>query len=149
MVSPAGGKHSQPLLRAVVQLGLDAPREPLSMAAVAVPDYLHFGMLDALKLFIDMTRFPSFETLHSLGVPLLIVLGTKDPLLPPAKWIRAIAEGLPDETKVAVIKGAAHAINFSHPRELSAIVRQYLHDQPIVGLPDVPDTAPVGVIRRR
>lgn len=147
MVSPAGGKHSQPLLRAVTQLALDAPREPLSMATVAVPDYIHFGILDALRLFIDMTRFPSFETLHGLNVPLLVVLGTRDPLLPSARWIRTIADGLPSETTVAVIKGAAHAINYSHPRELSAIVRQYLRDEPVIGLPSDPDAAPVGLIR--
>lgn len=56
MVSPAGGVHSQPLLRALWQLARDAPREPLSMARVSVPDYLGFGVADALRLFVAMTR---------------------------------------------------------------------------------------------
>ena len=88
MVSPAGGIHNQPLLRAISQLALDAPREPMSMATVAVPDYLHFGVVDALRLFVAMTRFPALEALLGLDVPLLVVLGARDPLLP-----RGLASG--------------------------------------------------------
>jgi pimeloyl-ACP methyl ester carboxylesterase len=133
MVSPAGGVHNRPLLRAIGQLALDAPREPVSMATVAVPDYLHFGFVDALRLFIAMTRFPALEALLGLDVPLLAVLGARDPLLPPWSRIRQVVTQLPDETRVAVLKDAAHAINYSHPDELAAIVRQFMADEPITG----------------
>jgi pimeloyl-ACP methyl ester carboxylesterase len=133
MVSPAGGIHNRPLLRAIGQLALDAPREPVSMATVAVPDYLHFGVVDALRLFIAMTRFPALEALLGLDVPLLAVLGARDPLLPPWSRIRQVVRQLPPETRVAVLKDAAHAINYSHPAELAAIVRQFMADEPITG----------------
>jgi pimeloyl-ACP methyl ester carboxylesterase len=133
MVSPAGGIHNRPLLRAIGQLALDAPREPVSMATVAVPDYLHFGVVDALRLFIAMTRFPALEALLGLDVPLLAVLGARDPLLPPWSRIRQVVMQLPSETRVAVLKDAAHAINYSHPAELAAIVRQFMADEPITG----------------
>lgn len=135
MVSPAGGVHNRPLLRAIGQLALDAPREPVSMATVAVPDYLHFGVVDALRLFIAMTRFPALDALLGLDVPLLAVLGARDPLLPPWSRIRQVVMKLPPETRVAVLKDAAHAINYSHPAELAAVVRQFMADQPLTGPP--------------
>lgn len=135
MVSPAGGIHNRPLLRAIGQLALDAPREPMSMATVAVPDYLHFGVVDALRLFVAMTRFPALEALLGLDAPLLAVLGARDPLLPPWSRIRQVVGQLPPSTRVAVLKDAAHAINYSHPAELAAIVRQFMADEPITGPP--------------
>ncbi len=147
MVSPAGGLHNRPLGRAIAQLVADAPREPLSMAAVAVPDYLHFGVVEALRLFVAMTRFDAIGALVGLPVPLLAVLGTRDPLLPPARRVRQLAERRDAPTVVAAIRGAAHAINFSHPRELAALVRAFaLGDADAVArLPA--DAAPVGWIR--
>ena len=147
MVSPAGGIHNRPLLRAIGQLALDAPREPVSMATVAVPDYLHFGVVDALRLFIAMTRFPALEALLGLDVPLLAVLGARDPLLPPWSRIRQVVAQLPPETRVAVLKDAAHAINYSHPIELAAIVRQFMADEPISGAAPAEGISPMRSFR--
>lgn len=147
MVSPAGGPHSQPLLRAVAQLVADAPREPISMATVAVPDYLHFGMAEALRLFIAMTRFDAMHALLGMGVPLLAVLGTRDPLLPPADRVVQVVEQMADTITVAVIQGAAHAINFSHPRELAGVVADFVAGHSVQPRPSVEGTAPVGLIR--
>ena len=148
MVSPAGGRHNQPLLRAVGQLAADAPREPVSMAAVAVPDYLQFGMIEALRLFLAMTRFDAFGALMAMDVPLLAVLGTRDPLLPPSTRVRQVARTRSAPTTVAVIKGAAHAINFSHPRELALLVDAFVSDRaPDRGSID-PALAPIGVLAR-
>jgi hypothetical protein len=54
---------------------------------------------------------------------------------------------LPDQTRVAVIKDAAHAINYSHPVELAAIVRQFLADEPVTGPPGGAGTSPVVAFR--
>ena len=146
MVSPAGGPHSQPLLRAVAQLAADAPREPMSMASVAVPDYLHFGMVEALRLFVAMTRFDAVGALMDLDVPLLAVLGTRDPLLPPVARVQQVVRTRPAPTSVAVIQGAAHAINFSHPRELALLVDAFVagRDLPVPGTDS--GLAPIGYI---
>jgi hypothetical protein len=50
------------------------------------------------------------------------------------------------DVSAVYIKDAAHAINYSHPRELAAIVRQFMDDQPIVGLPDDPSAARIAVV---
>lgn len=147
MVSPAGGIHNRPLLRAIGQLALDAPREPVSMARVAVPDYLHFGVVDALRLFVAMTRFPALEALLGINVPLLAVLGARDPLLPPWTRIRQVVAQLPSRTQAVVLRDAAHAINYSHPAELAAIVRQFMADEPITGPPSAEGISPLLAFR--
>lgn len=130
LVSPAGGIHSQPLLRALSQLAVDATREPPSMARVAVPDYMSFGLVGSLKLFIAMTRFPALEALLHMPVPILAVLGARDPLLPPARRVRQVQDQIGPNATVAVLRDAAHAINFSHPRELSGLIRDFINDAP-------------------
>jgi hypothetical protein len=40
---------------------------------------------------------------------------------------------LPPQTRVAVLKDAAHAINYSHPIELAAVVEQFMADEPVTG----------------
>ena len=36
---------------------------------------------------------------------------------------------------LVVLEGAAHAINFSHPRELAHVIRLFMDDKPITPLP--------------
>ena len=147
LVSPAGGIHNQPLLRAVTQLLRDAPREPLSMATVAVPDYLHFGMLETARLFVAMTRFPALESLLGLDVPMLVVAGARDPLLPPWHRVRQVLAGLHEDASLVVIKEAAHAINYSHPVELAAVVRQFMNGAALVGPTSNERTSPLVAFR--
>src|SRR3954447_10242999 len=63
LVSPAGGAQNRPLSRALGQLVLDGLRESPRMLPVAVPDYVRFGPLDGLRLFRELTLFPSLERL--------------------------------------------------------------------------------------
>ena len=149
LTSPAGGENNQPLLRAVSQILEDAPREPLSVAKVAVPDYVRFGLVPAYRLFSAMSKFPAAERLLELEVPTLIVLGSRDPLLPSPERIRQMANDMHADARVVVIRGAAHAINHSHPRELAALIDQFLTDRPLVGATGPLTAAPVAELRTR
>ena len=151
MVSPAGGKQSQPLARAIRQLVQDAPREPPSMATLAVPDYVSFGVVTTYKLFVAMTRFPAFQALIEIDKPLLAVLGVRDPLLPPAARIKEVVRQMQvEQLTIAVLKDAAHAINYSHPRETSELIRAFVRGEPLRStLEPTDDRSPVAVISRR
>lgn len=146
MVSPAGGAHSQPLVRAISQLAIDATREPPSMATVAVPDYMSFGLLGSLRLFHAMTRFPALDALLHLQVPLLAVLGARDPLLPPGRRVRQVATVLGDQATVAVIRDAAHAINYSHPAELAGLIRPFVQGRPVSSCDAAAGLSPVALL---
>lgn len=136
LVSPAGGKHNQPLVRALAQLLQDGPREKLSMFSTLIPDYLRFGPINMLRLFKDMTRFPSLDRLLHVPVPTLAVLGDRDPLMPPPREVHDVAVRASENVMVAVISGAAHSINYSHPGELAHAVGQWLDNEKITDDPD-------------
>ena len=128
LVSPAGGVHNQPLSRALGQLARDVLRERRAMFPVAIPDYVKFGPLNGLRLFHQLTRFPSLERLLSTPVPSLAVLGVRDPLMPRPDRVREVARLAPKHLTVALVDEAAHAVNFSHPRELAGVIGLWLDD---------------------
>ncbi|KAB7744676.1 alpha/beta fold hydrolase [Nostocoides sp. F2B08] len=138
LVSPAGGVHNQPLVRALGQLARDGLRENPRMLPVAVPDYVRFGPLNGLRLFRDLTHYPSLERLVRTPVPTLVVLGGRDPLMPAPARVREVARLSPEHLTVALLPDAAHAMNFSHPDELAGTIELWLDDalREDGGLPD-------------
>jgi pimeloyl-ACP methyl ester carboxylesterase len=141
LVSPAGGRQNQPLRRALGQLAVDAVRESPRMARVAVPDYVRFGPVNAFSLFSQLTRFPALDRLITTPVPTLAVLGDRDPLMPGQQRLHDIRTLAPDHVDVALIEGAAHSINFSHPGELANVISAWLDDREIVDDPREPGRA--------
>jgi pimeloyl-ACP methyl ester carboxylesterase len=117
------------------------------MAPVAVPDYVRFGPLNALRLFSQLTRFPSLERLLHTPVPSLAVLGGRDPLMPRPQRVREVGRLAPEHVTVVLIEGAAHAINFSHPAELAHVIRSWLDGRPIRDDPAAPGLARVLQVR--
>ncbi|MGC5171168.1 alpha/beta fold hydrolase [Microbacterium sp. DT81.1] len=148
LVSPAGGLYNQPLRRAMAQLTKDGPREPRKMVTVATPDYLRFGVPSTFKMFKALTEYPTLERLLALTIPTLVVLGDRDPLLPGPERVKEVAAQTDNHVLVVRIEGAAHAINFSHPGELSNVIRLFMEDKPIVDDPDSPGQATVYEIHR-
>ena len=148
LASPAGGMHNQPLARALAQLARDVGRENPRMVRVVLPDYLQFGPVNALQLFGELVRFPSLERILRTPVPTLAVIGTRDPLMPPPWRVREVGRLAPPHLTIVVIKGAAHAMNFSHPGELAHVIGSWLDGREITDDPDQPGVARVVQIRR-
>ncbi|HKO89860.1 MAG TPA: alpha/beta fold hydrolase, partial [Polyangiaceae bacterium] len=138
LASPAGGMHNQPLVRALAQLARDVRRENPRMAPIVLRDYLRFGPMNALQLFGELVRFPSLERLLRTPVPTLAVIGTRDPLMPPPWRIREVARLAPPHLTIALIDGAAHAMNFSHPGELAHVITSWLDGRKITDDPEKP-----------
>jgi pimeloyl-ACP methyl ester carboxylesterase len=148
LASPAGGVWNQPLGRGLMQLARDAVRESPRMARLAVPDYLRFGPLNAFHLFSELTRFPSLARIVRTPVPTLAVIGSRDPLMPPPSRVFEVARLAPEHVTVALIHGAAHAMNFSHPGELAHVIGCWLDGREIVDNPDEPGISRVLQIPR-
>lgn len=148
LVGLAGGRQNQPLARAIGQMAKDGLKEPPRMITVAAPDYLRFGMVRAVRLFTWMTRFPAYERLLGLGVPTMVVIGSEDPLRPSWRRIRAALNDLPPEMSLVLFQGAAHAINYSHPRELAHAIAQFADGEQIRMDADHPDGVPVLELKR-
>ena len=117
LVSPAGGRDNRPLLRGVMQLARDGLREPPSLARIAVPDYVRFGLKNSIQAFRHMTRYPHFRAAprmfpyHSWQSS---ACGTRSS--PSRKWSRILQS--PADVDVVRHVDAAHAINFEPPRDI-------------------------------
>lgn len=149
LASPAGGPYNQPLARALVQLARDAPRESAQLARVVVPDYLRFGPVNALRLFRELTHFPSLERLLRTPVRTLAVVGSRDPLMPPQPQVLELGRLAPQHLTIVLIEGAAHAMNFSHPGELTHVIGSWLDGREIKDDPESPGIAQVLQIPHR
>ena len=130
-VSPAGGPNNLPIRRGIAQMALAGLREPRQMFPIALADYASFGVGPSMQLLGSMLRYPTVRRLRALTVPTLAVIGSRDPLVS-ERMIAQRAIELPYVT-AAVIDGAAHAINFSHPDQLANLVRLFLEGRPITG----------------
>jgi len=132
-VSPAGGRYNLPIYRGVAQMVLAGLREPLGMVPIAAVDYARYGLIPSINLLWSMLHYPTVRRLQELVVPTLAVIGSRDPLISEALVAKRAVE-LPHVT-AAVIDGAAHAINFSHPDQLANVVRCFLEGRPITADP--------------
>ena len=114
------------------------------MFTIAVPDYRRFGVINAFRLFWAMIHYPTVERAMEMTVPTLAVLGSRDPLVNEAN----ILNGTRGNATLDLIRidGAAHAINYSHPRKLAHLVRQYLKGEPLID--DVTSDGTLVILRR-
>ncbi len=140
-VSPAGGRYNLPIRRGVAQMALAGLREPLGMVPIALEDYARYGLIPSIELLWSMLHYPTVQRLRELVIPTLVVIGSRDPLVNES-FIAQRAIELPNVT-AAVIDGAAHAINFSHPDQLAHVVRCFLEGRPIATDPSAKGTVRV------
>ena len=133
LCSPAGGPYNQPLIKGLLQLARDGFHEPISLWPIAISDYLHFGLVDVIRLFRDMISYPSLQQFEHLKLPTLVIKGEHDPLVSEENAIEHSRGN--DLISLVRLNGAAHANNFSHPDELANIIRSFLEDRLIVDDP--------------
>ncbi len=151
LVSPAGGLHNRPIGRGLAQLAIDGLREPPTLMRVAGPDYLGFGLLNGLRLFSAMTQSPTIKVVRELANPMMLVAGSGDPLLPSRQRLESLARVVADQGNITLawLNGPAHAINFSHPELLAALIREYMHDPSLTDAAALPPEVEVLAHARR
>ena len=106
----------------------DGAFEPPSLLKVAGPDYLRFGAINAVRLFSEMTQSPTIRLLETIDTPVLLVAGSRDPLIAKRERLERLERLAPilsarGNVSVVWLNKAAHAINYSHPAELAAVIR--------------------------
>lgn len=130
LVSPAGSLHNRPLGRGLSQLMRDGLHEPNRLLSVAGPDYARFGLINSVRLFVEMSKSPTVKNLFAMRTPVLVVVGHSDPLMPAFDDLLSLSEAADQRPHLGVVylRDAAHAINFSHPAELAQVIGAYLTD---------------------
>ena len=142
-IAQLGVRHPQRLTRAVLigptrdpsaggpvqhtlRLVLDAPFERPALIVVAAKDYLRAGPRLMYRLFSEALRHREEDQLRHLRVPTLIVRGSRDPICTQS-WVETINRLVPT-SRLVVIAGAAHAVNFSSAPALAAEMVAFLTD---------------------
>jgi 2-hydroxy-6-oxonona-2,4-dienedioate hydrolase len=115
--------------RQIARWLLNSIREPPSLGAILLIDYLQAGKRRALRTFLqDLLRDPIEEKLPHVQAPTLVVRGSRDPIVP-QRWAEEATRLLPCG-RLVVIPGAAHTINYSAPREFVRVIRVFLDEDP-------------------
>jgi pimeloyl-ACP methyl ester carboxylesterase len=108
----------------LLRVAMDTPREPLALVPHVVRDYLRAGPRRLLATAADAVHDQIEEKLPTVGVPVTVVCGERDPVSPPA-WGERVAQlagsrAGSGEARLVVVPGAAHALPFSHPAAFAA-----------------------------
>lgn len=101
-------------------------REPLSYMPIMARDYFDAGSGTALRSFRYALAHAIEERLPEIRVPVLVVRGSRDPIVP-QRWAEEVARLLP-RGSLKVIPGGAHALNYGWALELARVVRPFLRD---------------------
>ncbi len=124
------GPTVDPRRRSAVQqtanILLDCFREPASLLPIIVRDYARFGLRRLAATGSAALHDPIEEKLPRIQVPTLVVRGERDPLVT-QRWCEEAAALLP-RGRLAVIRGNAHACNYSAPGETAELVRGLLEE---------------------
>lgn len=115
------------------RLAKDAPREHPLLPLEHVPDYLRAGIPRAVRTYLHALRHPMLDRAPRVRCPVLVVRGTRDPLVRQA-WALRLTRAFPDARYVEV--PGAHALNYSHPRRLERAIRGFIRGDASQAMPE-------------
>jgi 2-hydroxy-6-oxonona-2,4-dienedioate hydrolase len=127
LIGPTIDRHRRVALQQLARLQLDMLREPPSLPLLHIPDYVRAGPRRIFRTYQEMMRDRIEENLPQIAVPTLVIRGSRDPVAP-RDWVEDVVRLLP-AGRLAVVPGAAHAVNYNAPLELARIVRGFLSDE--------------------
>jgi 2-hydroxy-6-oxonona-2,4-dienedioate hydrolase len=124
LVSPTVDRGARTASRQFFRLLLDVPREPLTLALIALVDYLEAGMGRAAQTFGYALQDRIEEKLPHVRQPTLVVRGGRDPIVS-ERWAEEVNSLLP-ESRLVVLPKAAHGVNYNSPEELALVALDFL-----------------------
>jgi 2-hydroxy-6-oxonona-2,4-dienedioate hydrolase len=89
-------------------------------------DYLDAGLRRSVRTLRYMLEDRIEEKFSRVRVPILVVRGSRDPIVP-QRWAEEAASLLP-MGRLAVIPGAAHTANYGWAAEFARVVRAFLDE---------------------
>ncbi len=127
LVAPTMDPRAPTVIRQIMRLLRDAPREPLSLLPLAIRDYLTTGLRRGFQTLRYAIEDRIEDRLPHVHVPTLVVGGARDPVVPRG-WVEEVARLLP-HGRAVLIPRAAHAVNYNSPQELAHVVRMFMDER--------------------
>ena len=106
----------------------DGPRERPSLIPKHLADWFRAGIPRALGTFRHALEDRIETKLPHVRVPTLVVRGSRDPIVP--QWWAEEAARLLPRGRLAVLRGGAHATNYSTPGPFARLVRDFVDGLP-------------------
>ncbi len=104
----------------------DTPCEPLHFLPVLLREYALAGITRTIRSLQYAFEDPMEQNLPHVHIPTLVVRGSRDPIVP-QDWAEKVNVLLPN-SKLVVVEGAGHAVNFNSPDRLVQLVQSFLQD---------------------
>jgi pimeloyl-ACP methyl ester carboxylesterase len=104
-------------------------REPPSLHAVLLRDFIDCGFRRALATYRLAARDPLREKLARVRTPTLVVRGGRD-LIAPQRWAAEVACRIPG-ARLIVVPGAAHTMNYGSPEVFARTITPFLNEKEI------------------
>ena len=111
-------------LQQVVRWLRNMSKEPPSLGRTLLRDYVDARPHRALAMVARSLQHRIEDRLPLVRAPTLVVCGDRDPIVP-SRWAEEATRLLPNG-ELCVVREAAHTLNFSHPRELAGLVREFV-----------------------
>ncbi|MBX6342113.1 MAG: alpha/beta hydrolase, partial [Thermomicrobiaceae bacterium] len=127
LVGPTVDRRHGGALQQIARTAFGGTREAHSLTLVHFPDYAAAGLGQIWRTFQTMMGDHIEAKLPHVQAPTLVVRGTRDVIVS-QEWAEQMARLLP-RGRLALIPGAAHAINYSQPLELARVVMGFLAEE--------------------
>ena len=105
----------------------NAPHEPPSEGLVILRDYLDAGLRRTLATFSVALGDRIEDKLPELTMPVLVVRGSRDPIVP-QQWAQRVAALAPSGS-LRLVRGAAHTVNYAAPTDFARLIESFLLSQ--------------------
>jgi pimeloyl-ACP methyl ester carboxylesterase len=102
-------------------------REPLATNLLVTRAWLSQWPLGRIRLFREALVYPTEAQLARVDVPVLMVVGTRDALVPPG-WVERLRQRT-NLGKVAWIEDASHALPHAEPDALAAATEAFIAEE--------------------
>lgn len=127
MIGPTADASARTILQHIWRLALDLLHEPLSLWLLQGRDYLRFGPRWQWQTARYMLSDRIEDRLPLLPMPVLVVRGEHDPIAP-QPWVEELVSLAPNGMS-AIIPDAGHAVNYSAPVALVALIERFIASQ--------------------
>lgn len=121
---PTTNPKDRSFIREIIVWRRGKRQEPGGMSPIARRDYIRCGLRRLVRTYRNSLDDKIEDKLPRIPVPTLVIRGTIDSIIP-QEWAEQVTNLLP-RGQLALIEGAPHSINFTHPREFARVAKKFI-----------------------